>query len=296
MFGHETRITKLGPEVPLPNGSGESCLVVIYGPNLGRRIPLQEAVVHVGRDPSNHVVLELDNVSRRHCVLKAGENGVSIADLQSTNGTYLNDQEVRPSQDHPLRSGDLIKVGGTIFKFLQAGNVEALYHEEIYRTIILDGLTGVHTKRYFLEFLDREMARCARYGRPLSLLMFDVDHFKKVNDECGHLAGDSVLRELAGLVKGRMIRKEELVARWGGEEFVVVLPESGSGRARLFAEKLREMIAAHPFHFEGRRIAVTISVGVAEMAAEMAEPAQFVQAADTRLYEAKGAGRNRVVG
>lgn len=296
MFGHETRITELCPEILLSDESGESCLVVIYGPNLGRRIPLQEPVIRIGRDPSNHVVVELDNVSRRHCVIHLGEGGVRIADLHSTNGTYLNDREVRPPDDHPLRSGDLIKVGGTIFKFLQAGNVEALYHEEIYRTIILDGLTGVHTKRYFLEFLDREMARCTRYGRPLSLLMFDVDHFKKVNDECGHLAGDSVLRELAGLVKGRMIRKEELVARWGGEEFVVVLPESARAKALLFAEKMREMIADHPFRFDGRQMAITVSVGVVEMSGEMTEPDQFIQAADTRLYTAKGTGRNRVVG
>src|SRR5690606_29399643 len=150
-----------------------------------------------------------------------------VEDLGSTNGTWVNETEVRRPDEVPLRSGDLLKIGGCILKFLQAGNVETLYYEEIYRTIVVDGLTQVHTKRSFHEFLDREMARCSRYGRPLSLLLFDVDRFKDVNDQLGHLTGDYVLRELALLVKTRMIRKEELVARYGGEEFVVVLPESG---------------------------------------------------------------------
>lgn len=296
MSEQKTRITKVGPDPILPAGSGESCLVIIYGPSLGKRIPLSGSELVVGRDPANEVVLELDNVSRRHCRLRVRDGEVTVADLGSTNGTWVNDTEVTPPREQPLRSGDLLKVGGVIFKFLQAGNIEALYHEEIYRTIILDGLTGVHTKRYFLEFLDREMARCARYGRPLSLLLFDVDHFKRVNDQWGHLAGDSVLRELAGIVRNRMIRKEELVARWGGEEFAVVLPESGPTKVRIFAEKLRAMVAAHPFTFEGRRIPVTVSVGVADMTAEMTEPAQFLRATDQKLYAAKHAGRNCVVG
>ncbi|WP_373047665.1 diguanylate cyclase [Vulgatibacter sp.] len=296
MASLKTQVTRVGPGLTLPEGEGESCLVIIYGPGLGRRIPLLAAETVLGRDPSCNLVVELENVSRRHCVVRCRDAGVTIQDLASTNGTWVNEQEVRRPEERQLRSGDLIKVGGCILKFLQAGNVEALYHEEIYRTIVVDGLTQVHTKRYFLEFLDREMARCSRYGRPLSLLMFDVDNFKQVNDELGHLTGDYVLRELALLVKNRMIRKEELVARYGGEEFAVVLPESGPQKVRIFAEKLRALVADHRFLFETRRIPITVSVGVADMNSEIVDPVAFIKAADMNLLAAKRAGRNCVVG
>src|SRR6185312_5800506 len=173
------------------------------------------------------------------------------SDLGSTNGTYLNDQEIL--HETPLRNGDLIKVGGSIFKFLYGGNVEQLYYEEIYRMAIIDGLTQVYNKRYLLEFLEREMARCHRYARALSLIMFDIDHFKNINDSNGHLAGDYVLRELAGLVRQR-IRKEECFARYGGEEFSVVMPEAGPENARRFSEKVRKLIEDHAFTFEGKDI------------------------------------------
>mgnify|MGYP001187429407 FL=1 len=290
-----TLITKVGPRL-LSDDEGESCLVIIYGPGLGRRIPLLAAETVVGRDPACNLVVPLDNVSRRHCILRARDGGVYVEDLGSTNGTWVNEVEVARGEQVALRSGDLLKVGGCILKFLQAGNVEALYFEEIYRTIVIDGLTQVHTKRYFLEFLDREMARCSRYGRPLALLLFDVDRFKEVNDQLGHLTGDYVLRELALLVKTRMIRKEELVARYGGEEFAVVLPESGPAKVRIFAEKLRSMIADHRFLFEGRRIPITVSVGVADMTPAITDPAAFIRAADMNLLAAKRSGRNCVVG
>jgi diguanylate cyclase (GGDEF)-like protein len=205
----------------------------------------------------------------------------------------LNDEEVKG--DVALRSGDLVKVGGAIFKFLYGGNVESLFHEEIYRITIVDGLTQCFNKRYFLEFLEREMARGLRYGRPLSLMIFDLDHFKAVNDTHGHLAGDYVLRELAAAVRGR-VRKEECLARYGGEEFVVVSPESGPERVRKFAEKLRAIVAARDFVFDDKKIPMTISVGVADMTPEMTDVSQFIKVADANLYLAKKQGRNCVVG
>ena len=150
-------------------------------------------------------------------------------------------------------------------------------------------------KRYLLEFLEREMARCHRYARALSLILFDIDHFKLINDQHGHLAGDAVLRDLAGLVKAR-VRKEECVGRYGGEEFTIVMPEAGPEKARRFADKLLHIVADHEFSFENNRIPVTISIGVADMIAETTEPLQFIKAADTQLYKAKHAGRNRVCG
>jgi two-component system, cell cycle response regulator len=288
----ETRVTKVST-IGTKFIGGQSCLVVIYGPDLGHRYELADNELTIGRDIANSITVDLDNVSRRHARLVQRDDKVFLQDLGSTNGTFLNDEEVKG--DVPLRSGDLVKVGGAIFKFLYGGNVESLFHEEIYRITIGDGLTQCFNKRYFLEFLEREMARGQRYGRPLSLMMFDLDHFKQVNDTHGHLAGDHVLRELALSVRGK-VRKEECLARYGGEEFALVSPESGPARVRKFAEKLRQIVETHQFLFDDKKIPVTISVGVADMTPEMTEPSQFIKVADSNLYLAKKQGRNCVVG
>ena len=292
MSEQKTRMTKISKIQDRIVGS-ESCLVEIHGPELGKKYVLDAEEFTIGRDVKNNIVVDLDNVSRRHAKITTRQGKCFVMDLGSTNGTYLNDQEVR--EETPLRSGDFVKVGGSIFKFLSGGNIESLYHEEIYQLTIMDGLTQINNKRYFLEYLEREMGRCHRYNRSLSLVMFDIDHFKKINDTHGHLAGDYVLRELAGVVRQR-IRKEECFARYGGEEFAVVMPEAGPDNTRRFAEKIRKLVEAHPFAFEDQEIKVTISLGVADMTVDMTEPLQFIKVADANLYQAKKSGRNRVVG
>ncbi len=295
----DTKVTRVSQVPGLADAlaQDEACLVQIYGPMLGKKFVLEGGETTIGRGDNCEIMLEgLDNVSRRHCSLLLKPDGVYLRDNGSTNGTYLNNVEVRG--ETPLRSGDLIKVGSAIFKFLfggELGSIEAQYHEEIYRLTIIDGLTQVYNKRYLLEFLDREMARALRHQRSLSLVMLDIDHFKKINDTYGHLAGDYVLREMAAALKTR-IRKEECFARYGGEEFVLVLPETGHDNTVYLAEKLRKMAEAHRFVFEGKEIKVTFSGGVADMAPEHDSPLAFLKAADARLYEAKRAGRNRIAG
>ncbi|MDR0966778.1 MAG: diguanylate cyclase [Myxococcales bacterium] len=287
-----TRVTKFAPHETIATPS-EACLVQIYGPELGKRYALNVASFSVGRDLTNNIVVDLDNVSRRHCVFANRGGKIFLADLDSTNGTFLNGEEL--AAEKLLSTGDLIKVGSAIFKFLYGGNLEALYYEEIYQMTIIDGLTQVHNKRYFLEFLEREMSRCRRYDRDLALLMFDIDHFKKVNDTYGHLAGDAVLRRIGTLLKTR-VRREECFARYGGEEFALVLPESGVDAARNCGERFRALVAEHEFSFEGTVIPITISIGLALMAADMADTTHFIKQADTQLYRAKHEGRNRVCG
>jgi diguanylate cyclase (GGDEF)-like protein len=286
-----TRISKLKKHIEVDS---ESCLVVIYGPELGKKYVLTgDDEFTLGRDDKNSIVIDLDDVSRRHACVRAKNGKFFLEDLGSTNGTYLNDEEVH--EQKPLRSGDLIKVGGAIFKFLSGGNIESKYYDEIYNLTISDGLTQISNKRYFLEFLEREMGRAHRYNRSLCLMMFDIDHFKAINDTNGHLAGDYVLRELAAIIRGR-VRKEECFARYGGEEFAYVIPEAGGENTRRLAEKLRRLVENHHFSFEGKDIKVTISLGVAELTPDMTEPMHFIKAADQKLYQAKRSGRNRVVG
>src|SRR5262249_15880646 len=148
---------------------------------------------------------------------------------------------------------------------------------------IIDALTDIHNKRYLLEFLDRELSRSARYSRPLSLILFDIDRFKNINDELGHLGGDFTLRELAATVKGT-VRKEELFAPSGGEEFVIVLPETTLENGRLVAERIRGLVERHPFQYEGKAYTTTISVGVgATTGGEPLTPHDLIRQADEKL-------------
>jgi diguanylate cyclase (GGDEF)-like protein len=271
--------------------SDSAALVVIYGEDLGRKHALEQAVTVIGRSASCDIQIDQDSISRNHARLTLDEKGTSISDMGSTNGTFVNDEPVQGSL--VLRNGDLIKIGRTIFKYIAGGNIETMYHEEIYRLTTTDGLTQIYNKRYFLETLEREVSRCHRYGRALSLVMMDIDHFKLINDEHGHLAGDYVLKQLATAIREK-IRREDVFARYGGEELAIILPEIDVHGAATTAEKLRKLIEKHHFVFENERIPVTLSAGVAEIGDKVSDSEQLIAAADARLYEAKEAGRNRV--
>lgn len=274
---------------------GESCLVHLHppGPDIGRRIPLVNPAYIVGRDAETDLCVSRSSVSRQHARLAHDDQGRWwVEDLASTNGTFVNDNRVRNAM---LSDGDLLRFGDAIYKFLSGSNVEAAYHEAIHKMAIQDGMTGIHNKRYFLEFLEREIAVAMRHGHPVSLVMFDVDHFKKINDGHGHLAGDAVLKDLAARIKPR-IRREDLFARYGGEEFACVLPSTALLGGVTFAEMLRGLVEERPCEFDGRAIPFTISLGVSTMNGETSLDALgFIKRADDNLYAAKRGGRNRVV-
>jgi two-component system, cell cycle response regulator len=270
----------------------EACLVVIYGAELGKKYNLESPTMIIGRSSKCDVQIDQESVSRNHCKLINTGKSVMIRDLGSTNGTYVNDV---PIDEHVLRDGDLIKIGRSILKFLTGGNIENAYHEEIYRLTTVDGLTQIYNKRYFMEVLDREISRAHRYGRTLSLIMFDIDHFKQVNDTFGHLAGDYVLRHLASVIKSR-IRREDIMSRYGGEEFAIILPEIDAYNARHLADKIRRLVEKTIFKFEETQIPVTISIGLITSDAESITPEELLKAVDEKLYEAKRSGRNCVCG
>jgi diguanylate cyclase (GGDEF)-like protein len=286
-----TVITK-NPKHAKDGESREGCLVIIYGEDLGRRVPLGSEPTVIGRSSKCDVQVDQESVSRNHARISRQRDNYVIGDLGSTNGTYVNDELI---DEVVLRDGDQIKVGRTIFKFIVSGNMEAQYHEEIYRLMTVDGLTELHNKRFFNEALEREMSRTRRYAREFSLLLFDIDHFKKINDTYGHLAGDSVLRQLGALVRNK-VRRDDVPARTGGEEFSVIVPEVSLEGAIQLAEKLRASIEGSVFRFEGTKIPVTVSIGVAEWTEDIQDPADLVKRADERLYEAKRSGRNRTCG
>jgi len=272
--------------------AGGHCLVVMRGPDLGQRIRF-ETELTMGRDPERDLVLDLDGISRKHCRIQVRGGIAFLMDEGSTNGTHINNRRVGANEESVLRSGDLVDLGEAVFKFIELGSTEDQFHDEVHRSMVLDPLTQVYNRAYLRDYLVREIARCKRYDRPLVLLMFDVDHFKRINDEHGHLAGDHVLAELARAAQGA-VRREVCLARYGGEEFAIVSPETTIDEARAFGERMRGVIEALRLSFDGRDIPVTISVGAAAVTQGMTEPEHLIEATDRKLYEAKSAGRNTV--
>jgi diguanylate cyclase (GGDEF)-like protein len=271
----------------------DAALVVIYGLDLGRKFDLAREETVIGRSSKSDIQIDQESVSRSHAGITNSREGVRIRDLGSTNGTFVNDELVEGQRE--LRNGDFVKIGRTIFKYIAGGNIEAAYHDEIYRLTTMDGLTQIYNRRYFDEQLERELSRSRRYERVLSLVLLDIDHFKGVNDKYGHLAGDSVLKQLASSVRTK-IRREDVFARYGGEEFAVLLPEVSLGGTRQLAEKVRKLVEKQRFEFDRQVIPVTVSVGIATLEPHHREAGDLVREADEKLYEAKTSGRNRVVG
>ncbi len=279
---------------PLVRGGLDACLVHIYpsGADMGRRYPLKSEPVTIGRGVTCDIRIDNSSVSRKHAIIEPVIGGYTANDLQSTNGTYIND--VPTSEPKILEDGDYLRVGNCIYRFLAGGNLEAEYHEEIYRLTIIDALTQLYNRRYMLDFLERELARAQRRKQSLAVLMVDIDHFKSINDKFGHLCGDNVLREMAGILK-EGVRREDLIARYGGEEFCMVLVETDAAEATFAGERLRQRVQQHVFQFEGKRVPVTISVGVTVTDGEdNYDTTTLLKVADKMLYSAKFAGRNQV--
>lgn len=269
-----------------------ACLVVIYGPELGKRSTLSRTTFEIGRSSKADLPIDQESISRHHARISFDGAAHLIEDLGSTNGTFVNDAKVQKSM---LRDGDQIKVGRSILKYMAGDNIEANYHEEIYRLMTMDALTQTHNRRYFNEALEREFNRSLRYRRALSLLLFDIDFFKKINDTYGHVAGDSVLRQLALIIKPRL-RQQDVLARVGGEEFAVLLPEVELAGARVAAEKIRRLAEMARFQVDTREFGCTVSLGVTTFDPRITSPAMMYELADKNLYRAKEGGRNRAEG
>jgi two-component system, cell cycle response regulator len=261
------------------------------GTEIGRRTTLDRDLFLVGREDGADILLDRDSVSRQHAELTRDVRGYwMVRDLDSTNGTYVND---RRTSEATLHDGDQLRFGDVVYKFLSGANIENQFHEEIYQLSVLDGLTGVYNRRYFMDFLERELASASRHRNPLTLVMLDIDHFKAVNDKRGHLCGDAVLRQVADRIRPR-IRREDLFARYGGEEFAAILTITPLEGGLRFAESLRQIVARRPFSFDNEEFPITISLGVTESTEGADTMDSLIQKADLRLYEAKRAGRNRV--
>ena len=269
----------------------KACFVVLAGKDIGKNFEINKKKFFIGRNPKCDVPVNDDDVSRRHARVEMTTQGIIIYDLGSTNGTLVNGMKIKK---HTLQDGDRIQVGSfTILKFNFLDALENTFNEELYNSANRDFLTQAYNKKYFIDRLSMEFSYAIRHTAPLSLLFFDIDHFKKINDKYGHLAGDFILKDLVLKIKSEK-RQEDLLARYGGEEFILLLRDTSAEKAILIAENMRITIQKHNFKFEKKDIPVTISIGISVLKDENFKNINsFIKTADEELYKAKKNGRNQ---
>jgi diguanylate cyclase (GGDEF)-like protein len=273
-------------------------LLVLSGPQFGEIFPLASGKeLVIGRRDGCEVQIRDEGVSRRHASLEVRGEGALLRDLGSANGTWVGG---RREDEARLADGARVQVGTqTTLKFVWADELEARYQVKLAEGALVDPLTGLHNRRHFEERLGSELAAAQRHARPVSLLLCDVDHFKNINDEHGHLAGDETLKMVSFVLRAA-VRKEDVLARYGGEEFVVIARETGMEGAQSLGERIRSAIEKSRCAWRGHdlgvtvSIGVTVSVGLASFVPGRTER-ELIESADRALYLAKQAGRNRVV-
>jgi diguanylate cyclase (GGDEF)-like protein len=280
-------------------GARKPCLILYSGFEAGKRFDLDSGLLIIGRALDAPVRVDAPGISRRHAQLQVSDSEVLLQDLGSANGTYINDQPVTGPM--PVKDGDLLRLGNVVLRFHGQRSLDALLHDRIYRLASVDAGTGAFNRRHLLETLTAEIERAPHSGRPLSVICYDLDQFKTVNDTYGHAAGDQVLAGSAQVVRGAL-RAGDVLGRLGGEEFAVVLPGTDRPAALELAERLRAALAAHHFEIKlteagGERTIThrqTVSLGVATLAPDQTDMVALMAEADRMLYAAKRAGRNRV--
>lgn len=287
-----SRATEIGAPPPSLLTQDRAVLLRMEGAEAGRVYSLGEGVHELGRLSENAVVIDDADVSRHHARIWSREGHHVIEDRGSRNGTYVQGQLIKCME---LTGGELIQLGPrTSLRYERMDRRQEALLKQLYESSTRDGLTGAFNRKYYNDRLAAEVAFARRHGTQLGLILFDIDHFKSINDRYGHPAGDVVLRQLATRI-AHQLRSEDLFARIGGEEFAVVLRGIPLQGCVQLAERLRAVMAAQPITLDRRSIVVTMSLGSAALAGDEVSASELTRIADERLYEAKRGGRNRVV-
>lgn len=276
-------------------GKVRATFVVLAGQDIGKTYSIVGHTLYIGRHEDCEIIINNDEISRRHAKIHLKGLDLFLTDLGSTNGVLLNGEKLTPNQDYPLKNGDKIQLGtNTILKLNFQDDLESIFSEQLYNSANRDFLTQIYNKKFFLDRIRTEFSFSRRHNLPLSLLFFDIDHFKKINDNHGHPFGDFVLKEMCRRISESK-REEDLFARYGGEEFVLLLRDTEAKTAAQIAENMRGIVKATPFEFDGKKIDVTLSCGVSTLhEANFKTYEEMIQKADFYLYEAKRNGRDRV--
>jgi diguanylate cyclase (GGDEF)-like protein len=283
-----------------PTEKNRGVLTLLTGPLKGTIITLDErGEVTLGRSKEATVLIPDPGLSRIHARIfrrrSPTRTDFYIEDCASTNGTFVAGQRIT----EPTLLSDGVRLGLGRRTSLKFSLQDALEEQELIRvheSALRDRLTGVYNRGAFDDRLHSEFGTSRSRGTPLALLLFDIDHFKRLNDSHGHQAGDAVLRAVAQCVQ-TTIRTEDVLARYGGEEFAVILKGVSSRSAFVMAERVRVAVEDEQTTWNGKTIGATVSVGAvhAQSAKGIESPAAMIAAADAALYEAKHQGRNRVV-
>lgn len=278
----------------LPSQREHAVLTVLAGPQMGLMHRVEGEQLTIGRAPDAGLSLPDESLSWHHARLVQLGNAWYLDDLQSTNGTFVGaDRVLKPRR---LHDGDRIGLGRrTVVKVQLQDSLEAEVSERLYESMVRDAVTRAYNRLAFDERLRAEAAFARRHGTSVTVIMIDLDHFKRVNDTYGHPAGDRVLREVVRIIDST-IRAEDMLARYGGEELAIIARGITTFQAAAFAERLRAIVENLAIEFGDQRIWVTASFGVATAFDDpnLYDPAALVAAADAALYRAKRDGRNRV--
>jgi len=277
-------------------GQAPPSLVMLVGPvaSVGRQWPIEDTDRIIGRAPTAHIFVDDRSVSKFHAKLVMAGGDVSVIDLESTNKTVINGRQIQPLMPHKLSNNDQIKVGNIIFKFLERGSIETVASAATFDRGLTDALTGIANRGALMAKAPELYKRSELLGITFTLMLFDIDKFKQINDTYGHPAGDYVLAEIAAVIRDKLIRGNDFFARAGGEEFALLLLGSPPRQAEEIGERIRATIEAHEFRFEGKKLPITISIGIAFKNEKDAAWEYVYERADKALYNSKNTGRNRV--
>ena len=269
------------------------CLIMIKGDFIGQVYELTKDVTMIGRSDDVDLVVSDTSISRRHAMIVNRVDGYFVSDLGSTNGCWVS--KGRVVQPTKLEEGVKVTLGNVVFKFCYQDEDDTQYHMMLRNMAIKDGLTRIYNKRYFSETLEKEFEFSRRNNSRLGLILFDIDHFKQINDTWGHPAGDYILKNLAQMIETEA-RGYDVFARYGGEEFVFLLRGAPVEAVMSLAERVREQVEEFTFEYDSVELKVTVSLGVAwwDGDGSVTSAEQLVEIADKYLYDAKKAGRNCV--
>jgi len=273
-------------------------LTVIAGSEVdfGKHFVLERKRTSVGREKANDIALSDGKVSKAHCEISVirssrGVEQIGILDLDSTNGTYVNGEAVVQAT---LKAGDKIQAGGTILQLSYSDEIEREYHAKLFDFAARDALTGMYNKRFIINELENYCRIARRSNRAFSIIFIDIDDFKQINDRYGHLTGDEYLKRIAELFT-HTLREQDIAGRIGGEEFLVILPETTIDGALQLAVRMRKNVEKFVMPLQNQEIRTTISAGVCQYERGLKDVKELLDLADQAMYEAKKAEKNKVM-
>lgn len=271
-------------------------LILLMGPSnlIGKQWSIEKPEYVIGRSPDSPIFVEDRSVSKRHAEVRLVGTEVFIVDLGSTNGTEVANQPIQAHTKRKLVNNEQIKIGSVIFKYLEQGNLETVSARSTFDKTQIDPLTQIFNKGALLTQGEEVFRRAKVAQMALSVIVFDLDNFKSLNDTYGHQAGDYVLRELADVATQKLIRKGDFFARFGGEEFCLILLGSNLQKGVEVAERIRHTIENHNFAYKGTKLTVTVSAGVASLEGAMESWTELFEKADQASYVSKKNGKNKV--